>query len=164
MGKRGPPPKPSRQKELEGTYRADRAVRNEMTPTLGAPPCPKSLTGEALAEWKRVVPELVRLGVLAVIDGSRLADYCRAHALAIKAAVRAEAEGEVIDTYKGPTRSPWHAVAHEARAQARMLGSEFGLTPSARSRVSGAEKDERPDAAESDLFGKPLEVVNGGKP
>lgn len=165
MGKRGPPPKPSAQKKLEGTYRKDRAARNEMRPTLGEPPVPKGLKGAALAEWRVVAPELARLGVLAIIDGGRLADYCRAHALAIRAAAKAEQEGEVVETYRGPVRSPWQAIAQEARAQARLLAAEFGLTPSSRSRVSTADATPRVDDAENDLFGGPpsLKAIPGGK-
>ncbi len=135
MGRRGPPPKPTALKKLQGTYRPDRAARNEVTPQLGEPPCPRSLTGEARAEWRRVAPELVRLQVLAIVDAGRLADYCRAHALAIKAAGKAAQQGEVIETERGPARNPWHVIAQEARAQARLLAQEFGLTPSSRSRV-----------------------------
>ena len=165
MGKRGPPPKPSAQKKLEGTYRKDRAAVSEMQPTLGEPPVPRGLKGEALTEWRVVAPELARLGVLAIIDGGRLADYCRAHALAIRAAAKAEKEGEVIDTYRGPVRSPWQGVAQEARAQARLLAAEFGLTPSSRSRVSAGNAKPKPDDAEADLFGEApqLKAIPGGK-
>lgn len=50
-----------------------------------APKCPAFLTTEAKAEWKRIVGDLVSLGVVAKIDRAELAVYCQAWADWMKA-------------------------------------------------------------------------------
>ncbi len=157
MGKRGPPPKPTKLKKLEGTYRKDRAAGGgeEMAPAPGTPIRPKWLDAEAKREWDRVVPQLAELGVLADIDGSMLADYCAAHALAVKAAAQYQREGLMLRTPFGPQKHPMIKVAQEARGQARLLAGEFGLSPSARSRVKLKEKPPETDPTEAFLFDGP---------
>jgi P27 family predicted phage terminase small subunit len=137
MGKRGPPPKPSKLKQLQGSYRPDRAAPNEMAPPPGVPDRPAWLDAEARKEWDRVVPQLVAVGVLTSLDGSMLANYCAAHSLAVRATRRYQEDGLMID---GPregvkVKHPMIQVAKEARAQARLIGDEFGLTSSSRSRI-----------------------------
>jgi P27 family predicted phage terminase small subunit len=164
VGKRGPPPKPSALKKREGTYRKDRAPRNEMVAPPAAPPRPDWLDAEGKAEWDRVVPQLLELGVLARIDQATLADYCAAHSLAVKATKKYQREGLVLKTPFGPQTHPMVKIAKEARAQALALAREFGLSPSSRTRVG---KPETPPGASKSTDGTPLvgpglRVVNGG--
>ena len=142
MGKRGPPPKPSALKKRQGTFHANRSARNEVTPPPGCPPRPSWLDAEGRAEWDRVVPQLSALGILSEIDGSMLADYCAAHALAIKATKKYQRQGPSVKVNGQVQRHPMIKVAQEARAQARLLAGEFGLSPSSRSRISAPDKDE----------------------
>jgi hypothetical protein len=63
--------------------RASRRPLNPAEPTLpaaGVEP-PTDLTGDALAVWIEAVPELVRSGVLTVVDVGRTAHACRWEAL-----------------------------------------------------------------------------------
>src|SRR3954468_12698918 len=76
--------KPTALKVLEGTFRKDRALANELQPTPGAPVCPAWFDKIAVAEWARVVPELAARGVLSVIDGAALEGYCANYALAVR--------------------------------------------------------------------------------
>jgi P27 family predicted phage terminase small subunit len=166
MGRGGRPRKPTAQKKLQGTYRPDRAVRNELTLPAGMPPCPAWLNAEARAEWERVVPTLFAAGALSALDGGRLADYCAAHSLAVEATQLYQDEGIVVDSPQGQKAHPAVGTAKDARAQARQLAGEFGLTPAGRSRVSAPPKPGEGEAEiEEDLFGKPasLAVVQGGK-
>ena len=158
MGRRGPPPKPSALKRLEGTYRPDRAARNELELPVGLPEAPNWLDLEARNEWARVVPVLHETGVLTTLDGGRLADYCMTHSLAIKATRRYQREGLVIRSPQGIKAHPAVAIAKDARAQARILAAEFGLTPSGRSRVSVPEK--RPSDGAAEFLG--LVALDGG--
>lgn len=142
MGKRGPPPKPSAIKKAQGTFHAHRSARNEVAPPPGCPPMPTWLDAEGRAEWRRVVPQLQSLGILSEIDGSMLADYCAAHALAIKATKNYQRKGVTVKNNGQVQRNPMIKVAQEARAQARLLAGEFGLSPSSRSRISAPDKGE----------------------
>lgn len=142
MGRRGPPPKPSAQKKLAGTFRKDRAAKREMAPPPGTPPRPDWLDAEGRKEWDRVVPQLEALGVLSEIDGAMLADYCAAHALAVKATRAYQKQGLTVTINGQRLKNPNIKIAQEARAQARLLAGEFGLSPSSRSRVSTAAAEE----------------------
>lgn len=155
MGKRGPPPKPSALKKLEGTHRPDRVARREMSPPPGTPECPKHLCKLARQEWERVVPLLEASRVLTLIDQATLADYCAAHALAIRATRAYRKAGLTIVTPQGILRHPAVGIAIAARAQARLLAAEFGMTPAARTRVSTPEPEKKEDKAAAFLFDGP---------
>lgn len=162
----GRPRKPTARKKLEGTYRKDRAVKAELTLPPGIPQAPTWLDAEARAEWDRVTPTLHETGVLSKLDGGRLADYCAAHSLAIVATKIYQAEGTVVDSPQGQKPHPAVTIAGAARSQAQRLASEFGLTPSGRSRVSVPPKPGESEAdIDADLFGPtpPLALVGGGK-
>ncbi len=80
MGERGPLPNP-------------RAVRRNPRRSTGRvtvahPSKPRSLTGEAAAEWSRVVPELERSGILSTVDRALLVRYCTARATSRASAER----------------------------------------------------------------------------
>jgi P27 family predicted phage terminase small subunit len=123
-------------KKLQGTFRPDRAPKSEMAPPPGAPARPGWLDEEARTEWDRVVPQLAACGILCDVDRAALANYCAAVSLAAKATRQYQKDGLMID---GPNETrvkhPMIQVAKEARAQARLLGAEFGLTASSRSRI-----------------------------
>ena len=74
----GPPPTPFKLKLLRGNP-GKRAIRPEPEPTLlTEPPAPpRILRGDALDEWGRVTRELIRLGMLTVLDLRPLAAYCQ---------------------------------------------------------------------------------------
>src|SRR4051812_21548502 len=84
MGERGPAPKPTALRVLEGN-RAKRPLRREPKPRLGAPECPKELQGEARAEWQRIVPDLDQIGLLARADRAVLMSYCQTWAALLDA-------------------------------------------------------------------------------
>ena len=143
MGKRGPPPKPTALKLLDGTYRADRAAPNEFQPVPGAPECPDQVSRDplALSHWQRVVGELVEKGVLAKIDVAHLHGYCVAYAAAERAQARYNKKPEVKTPY-GPKTNPAMAEAIKWWEKVRGFGNDMGLSASARTRVSMQPKDE----------------------
>ncbi|MDR2173651.1 MAG: phage terminase small subunit P27 family [Burkholderiales bacterium] len=50
-----------------------------VNPPVEEPDIPKHLCREARKEWKKIVPELLALGLLTKIDRSALAMYCQVH-------------------------------------------------------------------------------------
>lgn len=78
MGARGPRPKPTRMKVIEGTFRPDRAPKNEPKPPAKIPTAPKWLGPDAKAEWRRVTKQLAPLEMLTELDRTTLALYCQA--------------------------------------------------------------------------------------
>jgi P27 family predicted phage terminase small subunit len=145
MGKRGPLPA------------ADQnvvSIRTKRPPLIAPPfvvaePAPPSwLKQEAKAEWRRVVPELLRLKLLAQLDRAVLASYCQAWAFAQQARVRLEREGLTGMRDGQPTKHPCWQEWREATALTVTLGKQLGLTPDARLR---AAKPEAPDDDADDL-------------
>ena len=142
MGKRGPAPKPKALKLVQGTHRPDREAPNAPDPEVSPPSCPTWLHREAKREWRRIVPELVRLGLLAEVDRAALAAYCQSYATWWRMERDIEENGDVqINARSGlESARPQVAMRDKALDTMRRLLAEFGLTPSSRTRVSAAEK------------------------
>lgn len=151
MGRRGPPPKPTRLKLLEGNPGKRRLPANEPKPRPVAPSCPRSLKLEAKREWRRIVPELDRLGLLAVIDRGQLAGYCQSWAIWVEAEEWLAANGRtyILRDEDGNVRyaAPWPEVkiARDALADMRAFGARFGLSPSDRTRMTVPAAPEEDD-------------------
>lgn len=163
MGRRGPPPKPTALKKREGTFRKDRAARNEIVAPPGAPPRPPGLDDVASAHWDELVPVLLERGTLAVEDGALLEAHCRAFALWRQYQEIAEAK-PIIETMYGPRVNPAAAEARQWEARATQTGDRLGLNASARSRVGKPDGPRKPTAAPDGvpLVGPGLRVVEGG--
>lgn len=131
-----PAPKPTKLKILEGNPGKRPLNQCEPQPTPGVPSCPTWLDPEAKAEWKRVVPELERLGLLALIDRGAVAAYCQAWSEFHTATQTLQKEGRTLTTDKGYTY-PHPAVAQQRSAwqAVRQFSALFGLDPSSRSKI-----------------------------
>lgn len=136
MGRRGPPPKPTALRILEGNPSKRPLNPNEPKPPVGIPDCPGHLDQFAKAEWKRIAPILDRLGLLTIVDGAALAAYCQTYSRWAKAEREIKKHGIVMETENGTVRRPEVSIAREALHQMRAFAMEFGLTPASRSRVS----------------------------
>ncbi|WP_324754047.1 phage terminase small subunit P27 family [Roseovarius sp. Pro17] len=154
MPPRGPKTKPTNLKILTGTARAHRLNPNEPKPEIAQPEPPEHLTDAAREEWDRVAVELVTLGILTHLDRGALAAYCQAYgrwsaaetALARMAERDAVTEGLIVKTKSGNLiQNPLVGAANKAMADMVRYAAEFGLTPSARTRVAGIS-EAGPDA------------------
>lgn len=101
---------------------------------LGAPTPPDDLSPAALAEWRRIVPELERLGLLAITEDQQpLAEMCEL--VAELASVRAElrVQGRMVERKSG-LRVPNNLLSYRLQLSQRLLSfsSRFGLTPADR--------------------------------
>ena len=120
-------PTPTALKKLAGNPGKRPMNHAEPMPSKGAPVCPDWLKGDALAEWKRIVPELDRLGVLTSVDGAMVEAYCATY-------------GEIVATVKAG--EPLKAAL---LGQLRCYAAELGLSPAARAKLvipKGPEDDE----------------------
>ena len=99
------------------------------------------LSPDAKKEWKRLVPELKAVGVLTVLDGDALAAYCQTFARWRAAEAYLARHGEVypLRDERGRIRCmqqfPHVSIARSLLQVLRAYQKEFGLTPSARSRI-----------------------------
>ena len=136
MGRRGPKPTPTAQLKLVGSRLPDRR-RDEPQPEPGAPQQPKKLSDEAKAEWKRIVPELLRVGVLAKVDRAVLIGYCESWAMFTDAQQMVHDQGIIQTSKEGVDRPAAHVrVLNESRAAFLKFAQELGLSPSARVRLT----------------------------
>ncbi|MFC6644444.1 phage terminase small subunit P27 family [Granulicella cerasi] len=135
----GRKPKPTIIKQLSGNPGKRRLNKSEPSFSAGAT-CPKHLDKVAKAEWKRIAADLTTSGLLTSVDRSALAAYCVAFSRWIKAEELLEREGLVIVSPKSGYAMPHPAVSISNTAMTLMhkFASEFGFTPSSRSRINVA--------------------------
>lgn len=153
MGQRGPVPKPSELKALEGG-RGHRPVNLDVTfrPEVGVPDVPKWLTKEAKKAWKRLSVELTYYNLLSKIDRDAFAQLCQTigrlelveRAIAGRMAAEVGKGNDAADALMDTTpnglqiQSALYQVLNKEQAKLSSLLAEFGLTPAQRSRVSTA--------------------------
>lgn len=132
----GRKPKPTSLKLLDGNP-GHRAINRNEPKFGGVPTCPKHLSKVAKAEWKRVSGELIAQGLLTTVDRAALAAYASCWSRWIVAEENIEKFGLVIKSPKSgyPIQNPYLGVANTALDQMRKFLIEFGMTPSARSRI-----------------------------
>ena len=143
MGARGPAPKPIALRVLEGNPSKRPMNRNEPKPRPGRPSCPRWLHPEAKREWRRVVPELERLGLLTVVDRAALSTYCQAWARYVEAEAELTKYGGVLGSQKSSyiQVSPYSTISRQNTQIVRAFCAEFGLTPSSRGRLTVGKLD-----------------------
>jgi P27 family predicted phage terminase small subunit len=152
---RGRKPTPTHLKLVRGNPGKRPLNASEPVPQLALPSPPAELCADARVEWERVAGELHRIGVLSSIDRAPLAAYCQAYGRWIVAeraiAKMAErdqlTEGLMIKTTNGnAVQNPLVGTANKAMGDMVRYAAEFGMTPSARSRVQGEPPgDEKPE-------------------
>lgn len=105
-----------------------------------APDAPDWLPPAGQAEWRRVVPTLVRRRTLTVADFGALESYCLAVAYARQAQEQIAEEGMTIRAGNGRLmRHPSLQTVQNFTTEARRLASELGLTPTSRERLGSHE-------------------------
>ena len=140
MATRGRKPKPTAMKELEGNPGKHPLNTSEPMPNKKAPACPKWLEPEAKKEWRRLAKQMEAIGILTEVDMAAFAGYCQAYARWKEAEEFIEQHGTIVKTPSGY----WQQVPQVSIAQTNLkvmlkFCSEFGLTPSSRSRMIAGE-------------------------
>lgn len=82
MGRRGPLPKPTKLKKLEGNPGRRKLPESEPEPRIDpdAPPPPTYLPTVGQQAWKAISKELHAIGLLTAVDYHALEQYCTAYA------------------------------------------------------------------------------------
>lgn len=169
---KGRKPKPTALHVLNGNPSKIKDLgKNEPKPIPIAPKCPTWLHKNAKKEWKRIAPQLERLGLLTQVDMAALAAYCESWAQYREAIEFIHKKGsaypiwerEVDGSIKYDDRGqpilrymqqwPQVSIANKALQNIKAFGTEFGLTPSSRGRL------EVPGASEGD---DPMEALLSG--
>lgn len=145
MGRRGPAPKPTSLRVLEGNPGKRPLPAGEPKPRVGVGECPGWLSDVAKGKWAELVPELERLGLLTVIDGDALASYCETYAEWRRSVEFLRENGTVYESARGLIARPEVGISQRARTLMRQYAQEFGLTPSARVRLGTTNKQQESD-------------------
>jgi P27 family predicted phage terminase small subunit len=143
MGFRGRPAKPTNLKLIEGNPGKRKLETNEPNPEPVLAPPQGWLNAEAKGIWRRLMPELFRWGLVTKLDLDILAMYCDAVAevhFARRKIARAGYEAKTPSGYR--QQSHWIHTRNQAVKRAAELGTHFGLTPAARTRLKGTAQGE----------------------
>ena len=148
-------PKPNAIRELEGNAGHRPINKDEPKAPIGAPEMPRGMPKAARREWVRICADLLKLGVLTIVDGKGLYAYCLAYAdceaaekQCHKAGMWTEEpivnkDGNVVG-YKNK-QAPWFAIKYVALKTMKAFLIEYGLTPASRTRLKIAQAPDKPE-------------------
>lgn len=106
------------------------------------PTAPKYLGEYGIKEWDRTGPLLVEAKMLTESDLPAFQAYCMNIDLLIQAQLDIQANGMQVMGHRGWVRNPAIAAFGQASTAIRGFVSEFGLSPSARSRIRIPKDDQ----------------------
>lgn len=145
MGARGPRPTPTRVLQMRGTFRKDRhgdpATEPDFELVTEMPPPPGFLDPVAVMEWDRVGPHLIEQQLLTVGDLAAFTLYCLNVSRVVACEKAINEKGLLIEAFGGMQANPAIAIGRQAGVEVRKFCQEFGMTPSARTRVKVPPKE-----------------------
>jgi len=152
----GRKPIPTAIKELKGTARPDRVLKNEaefpIPERMLRVPDGLNQHGEEL--WRELGKLLLDAGLFSYGDKIALELLCQAYGRMKYASEKMREEGgEVLEGANGGLyQSPWLSIVNKGWDQVRSMLSEFGLTPAERTRVAALVEDKSEDSLAAELF------------
>ena len=141
--KPGPAPLPANVHKLNNnpSKKSDRDLRDDIKPDVVLPDPPEHLMIEAKAEWVRLGPEMIRLGLITQLDRAEFALYCQCWARWVQAELKLkelQEAGLVESTPSGYRQiGVWLQISNRAAEAMHKSAAEFGMTPSARTGFTG---------------------------
>lgn len=137
----GRPRLPTRVLEMRGTRRPDRHGTTDEEPQfeelVALPPAPGFFDDVAKMEWERIGPELIAQKLLTPVDLAAFTGYCLNVARVVAAERDVRVNGLTMRGPQGVKANPAVMIARQSAAEVRKFAQEFGMTPSARTRVRG---------------------------
>ncbi len=165
MGRRGPPPKPTRLKILQGNPGKRRLNQREPNPEMLSelPEPPAHLSLDAQKEWQRAGAVLLHGGILSKADLPAFEVYCALYGRWIGVERQLRGTGLLIRTPNGfPVPNPLLGIASKLIREMRIFMGELGVTPASRSRVTRSESTLREDER-AQRTRQYLSVLPGGR-
>ena len=133
MGQRGPKPKPTQLRVLEGNPGRLPINNAEPQPT-GAPACPDYMSDDAKTKWRDIM-ESIPPGMITIADSPLLEAYCEAWATHKKATelmnVSHDLLGDNLTANDKP--SAYLKIRNDAAKTMASLATRLGLSPADRS-------------------------------
>lgn len=137
---------------------ARKKAESKLQPKKDKIKIPSWLDKEAKKEWRRVCKELEELNLLTNVDTVALAIYCDAYSKLLQANKEIETQGMFVEyTNKfGATNTienPAIKTANKYIDVIRKMCGEFGLTPSARAKLTLPKQEEQEETPFDRMFG-----------
>jgi P27 family predicted phage terminase small subunit len=152
----GRKPLPTHLKVVKGTARSHRINTAEPQPGIAVPDPPAHLDERARAKFTAMAEMLARHGIMTELDAGALARYAVIWCRWIEVEADVKRRGPIVKTEGGNIiQNPFLSVANKCLLQMAQIESEFGLTPSSRSRIRSAAPTDMADPFE--------EYLNRGK-
>jgi P27 family predicted phage terminase small subunit len=129
---------------------------NEPKPPEGAVRMPSGLSSRAQSQWRKLAPDLIKMGTLTPVDAPAFAIYCEQWNVYDRAQAAVNEFGPTVKGRNGePIRNPSYSIMRDSVMLIDKLGQQFGLTPGARAGITvpSSYRDDAP-------LGRHL---NGGK-
>ena len=148
MGVSGPLPARDKVRHLKSVARVSKSssMRSSVQGSVVgvAPKVPSWLDREGKAEWRRIVPELERLGLLSTLDRAVLSAYCDVWSKFVELRRLLKDDGLIGVGHRGrPVKHPGWQIYRDSLAECQRLWVQLALTPNARLRM---ELPDRPAA------------------
>jgi P27 family predicted phage terminase small subunit len=144
---RGRKPKPTALKLVTGNPGRRKLPTHEAKPTRVVPSPPAHLSEGALTAWGSLASRLDRLGLLTELDAMALEQLAENYAeiVALREDISANGRTQIVKTQTDTVERsrPQVSMLSDAERRFRGMMCEFGLTPSARSRVTATPDDAR---------------------
>lgn len=144
MATRGRKPKPTALKRATGNPGKRKLPADEPRFDQRVPAAPSGSPAAVRQFYADYAQRLVDSGVMTVADHAVFLRLAESHWIAGTAATKLRKEPFTREDENGIERkSPWLQIWRDATTVEAKLSAEFGLTPSARSRVSAQGKQEK---------------------
>jgi P27 family predicted phage terminase small subunit len=158
MGQRGPPPKPTKLREIEGVP-GHRPLNDKEPRPIGPLRKPDFVTGEAANEWDRAVGAMPP-GFYTAADSPVLAVYCIAWILFRNSLAQVAREGMTATGSMGQKIAhPSLAIAAKQSEIILRASDRLGMSPSARTRLTAGDQPEEESKFAGLFGGSQLRVV-----
>ena len=137
MAPRGRKPNSEKVNRVRNNPGKRKPKKREPTPAGALPTAPAYLNAGGVREWKHQAKAMAATGLLTGADHGVLAAYCASYSRWC-AAQKHLNKATVVKAGNGTDiPSPWLAVSNKAQDQFVKLAGELGLTPTARTRLTG---------------------------
>jgi P27 family predicted phage terminase small subunit len=132
----GRKPLPTHLKLVKGTARPHRINEAEPRPAVAVPEPPSHLDERARTKFAAMAEMLARHGIMTDLDAGALARYAVVWCRWLDVEAEVKRRGPIVKTEGGNIiQNPFLSVANKCLLQMAQIESEFGLTPSSRSRI-----------------------------
>ena len=134
-------PIPSNIRQFTGGKRGADAIAKEknlraVEPSVEIPPAPEGMTDEGKAHWVDTATKLAGMRVMSKADTDALHMYIESWLRWNEATDMVRQSGLIIRSPKNyPIQNPALAIANKAQEQCLKILTEFGLTPSSRTKI-----------------------------